>query len=562
MPDQAFEQLRDRYYQAWFRYHPEEAVEVGVPGYADRLLPFSDDDIGALITLDEKLIDSLEELDLSALGEHQRVDARLMYHAAFVELEELLEHDWRRRDPERYLPLNAIYQLTIRDVENFSSALCGRLRAIPGHLLAAQRYLDDEPDAVPPVWLESAITGAETGTRYLRELIGHPRMQGLEPGAGNVKGLLNRAIEALEGFLRFLEADVAARAGGRFACGRRRFEHLLRSRHFLEVTADELHEFGRLLFERTRAELQQACLLLTGNRDVVALTEKIQSEHPGAVSLLDAYRGAMIEARNFVADRRLVTLPKLESLEVVHSPVFLRHAIPFAAYMEPAAQDPAQRGYYYVTPATDPDTLAEHNYAGLMHTCVHEAYPGHHLQFVTANLNPTARTLPRLLNRSATLYEGWALYCEQLMHEEGFLNRPEQAFILLKDRMWRALRVMIDVEIHMRDTTLNEASERMQQHLGFPASQAEADLTWYTRAPTTPMGYATGWSLINAARDCLQIDNAKFDLRDFHDRLLSCGSIALPLVLRQAFGEALAQQAQRMTFDLVPDAPANAGEPQ
>ena len=189
---------------------------------------------------------------------------------------------------------------------------------------------------------------------------------------------------------------------------------------------------------------------------------------------------------------------------MVETPIFLRHQIPFAAYCEPAPNDSAQRGYYYVTPPQTEEELAEHDDIGLMHTCVHEAWPGHHLQFVTANLNPAARRLPRLLNASATFYEGWALYSEQLMQEEGFLNRPESRVILLRDRLWRALRILIDIEIHTRNISLETAANRLVTELGFPRSQALAELTWYSQAPTVPFGYATGWALINALRDHLR----------------------------------------------------------
>jgi len=182
------------------------------------------------------------------------------------------------------------------------------------------------------------------------------------------------------------------------------------------------------------------------------------------------------------------------------------------------------------------------------HTCVHEAWPGHHCQFVTANLNAVASSLPRLSNPSATLYEGWALYCEQLMQEQGFLQAPESRFVLLKDRLWRALRILLDVELHTRGLEVADAARRMQTALGFTHEQAMADLTWYTRAPTVPMGYATGWALINAARERLRHNEAGFDLAGFHDRLLAEGSIALPFVMRTQFGDSFWEDVRQDVF--------------
>ena len=124
----------------------------------------------------------------------------------------------------------------------------------------------------------------------------------------------------------------------------------------------------------------------------------------------------------------------------------------------------------------------------------------------------------------------------------------ESAFVLLKDRLWRALRIMLDVELHTWGLSLDAAAARMQATLGMSRQQAMADLRWYSHAPTVPMGYATGWALINASRSRLQASQQDFNLKDFHDALIADGSIALPLVLRQRFGEPLWHSVHREVF--------------
>jgi uncharacterized protein (DUF885 family) len=118
---------------------------------------------------------------------------------------------------------------------------------------------------------------------------------------------------------------------------------------------------------------------------------------------------------------------------------------------------------------------------------------------------------------------------------------------MLRDRLWRALRVMLDVELHTRGLSIDEAAQRMCRELGFDIDHAKADLSWYTQSPTVPMGYATGWALIRALRE-QQAQRDGFDLKIFHDRLLSVGSCALPLVIKRAFGEEAWQQARDKVF--------------
>lgn len=123
--------------------------------------------------------------------------------------------------------------------------------------------------------------------------------------------------------------------------------------------------------------------------------------------------------------------------------------------------------------------------------------------------------------------------------------------MLLKDRLWRSLRILIDVGIQTGEMTVDDAATLLVRHLGFPRKQALDELAWYSEVPGVPMGYATGWALINALRDRLLADSGDAGaLRDFHDRLLAVGSIGQPWVMARAFGEEHARAVQHTVFTL------------
>ena len=537
-------QVIDSYYRAWLRFYPEVAVDLGIDGYSELLRPYGSDERGALISLHEKLLSALDEFDEDELNQEQQMDLALMRGRVMLDMKDMDECDWRLRDPGRYLPIHAIYQLTIRPVADLRAALTARLQAIPDYLRGARSQLSQEPEQIPQIWLESAITEARQGAQYFRSLEQHPELARF-----GTAQLLEAAAHAVEEYARFLETDIAPHARGSFARGLEYYNMVLSRRHCLDIDAATLHKFGERLFEETMAELRKVTRQLRGDEDIAAMTASLQSRQMGDTDLISSYREAMEAARQFVIDKELVSIPAKEQLKVVETPVFLRHVIPFAAYMDPPPNDPEQIGHYYVTPSIQAEAR-EHNPISLRHTCVHEAWPGHHLQFVTANLSNTSNTLPRLINASATLYEGWALYCEQLMFEEGFLDAPESAFVLLKDRLWRALRIMIDVEIQTRDLGIEQAAAKMQALLGFSRNEALAELNWYSQAPGVPMGYATGWALINATRERLRAVDKNFTLKGFHDKLLSAGSISLPFVIRSRFGQPLWESVRRQVFQV------------
>lgn len=531
-----FNSLQEYYYNAWFRFHPEMAVHVGVSGYEEQLTPFSDEDIGALISLNQKIIFSLDELTVSALSANQRLDYSILYNAASIELHELIERDWRYIMPQKYLPLEAIHQLINRPVDNLHRALKHRMQSVPEYLRSAKNYLLQQPENIPPNWVADAISGAISGAQYFRELINNPDVVHKFKNPSRLQPVFDAAAHAMDEFEKFLRKDIQPLAKGSFACGNNHFTTLLNNWHCLEVDTQQLYKFGENLFQQTQQELQDICKQLPGSDDIEEQLAEIRYQHPGeGDELMNAYRTRMKAVYDFVLEQGLVSMPEVQSLKVVETPIFLRHEIPFAAYDEPSYKDPQQKGYYYVTPVRSEGHLLEHNWTSIDLTCVHEAFPGHHLQFVTANRNPH-NSLPRLLNSSATFYEGWALYCEDMMQEQGFLDKPEHHFIMLRDRLWRALRVMLDVELHTRKITIDQAAQRMCDALGFSIDQAKADLSWYTQAPTVPMGYATGWALIKALRE-EESKKAGFSLKNFHDRLLSVGSCALPLVIKSEFGD-------------------------
>jgi uncharacterized protein (DUF885 family) len=543
--ENAFGSLLEEYYQAWFRFHPLAAVEAGVEGYADQLPPYDDDEIGALVGLNEMFLAGLDELDYGSLDADQLIDFRLAYSAALLENHELRESDWRHHNPTRFIPLEAIHQLFLRPVENFAQAIEARLAQFPEYLRGARIHLTDTAELVPALWLESAITEAQSGAAYLRSLESHPKLAAIR----DRHTLLEVSARALEEYAHFLERDIRPEAAGQFACGQEHFERILRFGHFLDISADELFDFGAALFKQTEAQMREVCRELTGNEDVHALIEQIQSRHPSADQLMVHYRERMKAAHTFLDENKLVPMPDAQKLSVIETPVYLRHQIPFAAYMEPAPTDPDQQGYYYVTPVDSEELLAEHNELSIDHTCVHEAWPGHHLQFVTANSHASSRSLPRFLNASATLYEGWALYCEELMVEQGFLDQPESRFLLLRDRLWRALRIQLDVALHCRDMSIDDAANWMHEALGFPREQALADLNWYSFAPGIPMGYATGWAILRTVRAEQEASKSQFSLSDFHRDVLSCGSAALSLVIERAFGKSVWTSCREKLFE-------------
>lgn len=541
-----FQDLVREYYATWFRFHPEQALEAGVLGFEHRLEPITDEDSQALYTLNNKLCYCLGEFSYDDLATADKIDSGILYAAALIENQRLRGQDWRFSDPARYLPVNSIYQLTIRKVGNFKNALRHRLLAIPARMQQAQTHLLKTPEYVVPLWVEEAIKEGRAGARFFRQLPDCEPVKVAISEDSTIPALIAAAATALDVFVAFLENELGPQAQGKFACGTDMFNNLLRYHHFLETDASALYNFGKQLFEQTEAELKAVTKQIRGDENIAALHASIKADCPRRANVILRYQDEIDAAKQFVKTTDLLSFPETESLLLMEAPGFMIPRIPWSAYLPTTPKEIMSAGRYFVS--LEHDALAGHNNRKIAHTCIHATWPGHHLQFTLALQNQETCTLPRLLHRSSTLSEGWALYSEQLMAEHGYLNRPENQFILLRDRLHQAMRIMIDVDIHTRDMPIERAAIWLREVLGIGQTEAMAEVLWHSRCPTEPMGYATGWALINAAKKTLGVNQDKKKLKAFHDQLLSQGSIALPLVLQHIFGNAVWEKARNIVF--------------
>lgn len=531
-----FSDFCSEHFKRYFELHPTDAIYYGVAGFDHRLNDYSDDNYEAEKTFVEESLDKLRRISTADLSADEAIDHALLEGKLTIQNYEHKKEDYRLKWPDTYVPTDAIYILTVRATNDLAGNLIRRLEQTPTVIQQGIANLGRKEANPPKLWTDNAIEGAKGGITFLEGLPEHPKIATEVKDKAALQSAIDKAKSAIADFVAFLERDLLPRSHGAYAVGEEHFNLLLKKKHFLDHTADTLLALGDDLFDKTKRELHELAEELAPGKGIEEAARRIQENHPGADEVLRAYDKAMKAARAFVRDQKLVTFPAKEELHVVHTPVFRRHEIPFAAYMSPSPKDPHQVGYYYVTPATDDDLLREHNWVGLENTSVHESYPGHHLQFSIANCTPAAATLPRLMNESSVFYEGWALYCEQLMQEQGFLKSKEHRFVMLKDRLWRALRIIIDVKTQTGKLSYDEAADLMARELHFPRAQACGDLNWYSQAPSVPMGYALGWSIINRLRDQEHKKlGSKFSLCAFHDKLLSAGSISLPLVEKRCF---------------------------
>jgi uncharacterized protein (DUF885 family) len=256
--------------------------------------------------------------------------------------------------------------------------------------------------------------------------------------------------------------------------------------------------------------------------------DRMKSDHPATFAeALEEYRVDTARARAHLVEHGIVTVPDHERLDIIPTPEYLRNVIPFAAYFEPPKFDPAPSGIYVVTPSVgdDPNAMREHSRSSMSNTSVHEAYPGHHLQLSVAGRHPS---LVRLLVDAPEFVEGWGMYSEQMMREEGFDDAPIFWLNVHTDAIWRACRIVLDVRMHRGELAVGEATRFLVERTSFEEANARAEILRYTYTPTYQLSYLLGKVLLLQLReDERRRLGSTFSLRGFHDTLLRNGSLPI-----------------------------------
>jgi uncharacterized protein (DUF885 family) len=334
-------------------------------------------------------------------------------------------------------------------------------------------------------------------------------------------GPVREARQAVADFEQFLRHDLQPR--GDFALGPPLFERLLRDKHGLDLTPDEVYQHGQELAASLLTQLEEF-------GDWQGRIEALKADHPTRDTLLRTYADEAARARTFVETNHLVPIPAGEQFEVRPTAPFLRATTPLGHFdrTPPFAPDD-HLGILYITPI-DPslpverqaELLAAHCHTAIRAICLHETFPGHHVQLWHAKL----RGSPARRQFSSTLFsEGWALYCEELMQEAGFYDTPGLKLWRLKNAMWRAVRLMVDVDLHCRGLELAEAARPLVELGGLEPNTARGEALRYTTSPTQPSSYVLGRDRIVALRRLAE-RRSDFDLASFHDWLLGYSSVS------------------------------------
>jgi uncharacterized protein (DUF885 family) len=337
------------------------------------------------------------------------------------------------------------------------------------------------------------------------------------------------AVQAVGGYVQYLEAQVRPRARASFRLGRERFEEKLRHEEGLDLPADRLLAIAEREMKATQEQFRMMAARL-GRGDAADVWRAAQAQHPAPGQLIAAARAQVEQLRDFLRTHAIVTLPEGDDISVAATPDFLRWS--FASMWTPGPYETrTSRAMYYLTdvdPSWPADRQAEHlrgfSLPTLWNITIHEVFPGHYLHAQHLRKVESKVRRSRLFAPSSHT-EGWAHYCEQMMLEAGFAKGDYAVGLgQLAKALARLARFIVGIRLHAGDWSVEQGVRFFRDEAYLDEANARREAERGTFDPTYLVYSAGKMMLLKLRHDWEQRQQGRTSLRAFHDTLLLQGS--------------------------------------
>jgi len=540
--DDQFQKIARDYIEQYLRANPEDATELGDHRFDGQLTDYSSDARAKDLATQKEFRAKLNAADGSQLTAANNIDFRILKENIDYQIfqaEQLRDADW---NPLVYMQslANSLYLLVARDfapAEKRIPNLRQRMEKIPRVIGQAKANLEHPPR----VHTETAIEQTQGAINLVREGLA-PLLDSAPQMKKELAPLQEKTAAALEDYKKWLQNDLLPRSDGDFRLGIEKFRKKLRFALASDLSMEEIMKRAQADLQQTQTAIFETALpqykksfpdadsatLADKHQVTLAVLDKLAEQHPDDATVVPYAQKVLGEATDFVKQHNLVTVPSVP-LDVIAMPEFKR-GVAIAYCDSPGPLDKNGKTFFAVAPTPKDwskerkeSFFREYNNFMIRDLTVHEAMPGHYLQLAHAN-QFRAPTLVRAIFRSGSFIEGWAVYCEQMMAEQGF-GGPEVKMQQLKMRLRAIANAILDQSIHAGNMAEKEAMDLMMNQTF--QQEGEAVAKW-KRARLTSAQLSTYFVGATEHLDLRAAEQKKlgkdFNLKKYNDEVISYGS--------------------------------------
>jgi uncharacterized protein (DUF885 family) len=530
-----FAQFVDRYLDDFARRHPSIAGGNGLHQHDDLLDDYSAAAISAEIAALKQDRETLRAYPATALTADERVDQKILdgvIDGWLLEQETL--QNWKR-NPMLYASALSDGVHNLMTMENAPATVrmrrvISKLAAVPALLTAARTNVTNPPKifaerGVGMMRGAAAMLGEDLPLAFASEK-GTPLMDSLTAAAAAAQPLIT-------GYADYLAKELIPKATGDYRIGAAAVARRYRGEELIDVPLADLAAIGERELAIYQTQFKAAAARLAPGRDAQEVWREVRRDHPKRGDVVAATQKLVDSLTAFVIAKGLAVVPDGERVVVAPAQPF---DLGFASmHASPPLENPPVKSFYYITDARVEMPVAEqeawlerYNYASLINTSVHEAMPGHWLHSTYMRKTPgKVRRIWIGLNpfpQPSSGQDGWAHYSEQLMVEEKFGGGdPRLEMAQLSDALTRVCRLLSGIRVHASEWTLADAQRCFEERAYVPTSAAKREAERSTYDPTYG-GYFLGKrGILTLRRDVAAKLGPKFNLRSFHEQLMTNG---------------------------------------
>ena len=553
---QQFQTVSDEYLdQVYFHYAPTNGTLAGYHQYDTQFEDFSRKSINAEITalkVFEKRVEAIHSdsaaLDLTTRGDREMMLGNI--RSTLLTLETI--RPWEK-NADNYSSTCANGAFTLME-RKFASpddrlrSLIAREKRMPALLADARVNLKNPPR----IYTEIAIEQLPGIVSFFEHDVPLAFADVTDPALNAEFAKTNAAvIVELNNYLGWLKTELLPKSNGDFRIGADTFSKKLQFDEMVDLPLDKLLEIAWTDLKKNQAHFNQVAKELEPDKDPRAVLEELGENHPAPDHLLDAFRATFDGLVSFIRAHHIVTIPSDVRPILEETPPFMR-ATTFASMDTPGPFEAhATEAYFNVTlpdksmtPAQVEGYMHSFNVGTVISTAVHEAYPGHYIQFLWV---PNAPSRVRKLLGANTNVEGWAHYTEQMMLDEGYgqpgagaKDEREARFLRLgqlQDALLRNARFVVGIEMHTGKMSFEEAVEFFQKE-GCQSKESALVETKRGTADPTYLYYTLGkLEIMKLREDLKKKQGAAFSLEEFHNSFLRQGFPPVRIVREALLGD-------------------------
>jgi uncharacterized protein (DUF885 family) len=547
--DADFSAVAEEFIKGYLNARPLRATQLGFHEYDGRADDFSRLALDAELQRLRRFDDRLRKFEPEELNTRNGIDLRILQAAIAKELFEFQDVHKFERNPMTYArcaDLNIYIARNFAPLEDRVRSLLQIEAQIPNILIAAKTNL---AEVLPRPYVELAIQIARGSADFLRkDMVTAVETVKDQELRGNFIDANRKAAAALGDFASWLEKDKLPKATPNFALGEAKYQRWLTETELVDLPPVKILEIGLAKLKEEQQTFADAAKIIDPNKSPAEVFKEIQKDHPAADKLIPDIAKNLDHIRGYVTEHKIVGIPPNAKAQVRETPQYDR-ATSFASMDTPGPfEKKATEAFYYVTPV-DPnwteqqkeEWLTSFNYYTADVTSIHEAYPGHYVQFLRLNAS-SANRIEKIFG-SYAFVEGWAHYCEQMMLDQGFggPKKPpgtaEEQERMAKYRMAQAseallrlCRLCVSVKMHTQGMSVDEATKFFRENCYYEDKPARSEAMRGT-FDYGYLNYSLGKMEILKLRDDYKAQqDAEFSLEQFHNQLLDHGMLPIRLL--------------------------------